>query len=129
VDCHRFDADPDPNCHLDANPRADPFPSFTDVGKCKFFFKLLVTALPVYRTMFYFPHQCQRCHNFKYFGLQLFHIPGIDMVPTDLDLPDPDQHALDAESPILIRIRQDDADPTRSRSGSTTLVHKLFCFA
>jgi hypothetical protein len=65
VDQQRFDADPDQNFHVDADPdpdpdwpqnnadpHADPTPSFTHV------FTLLVPVLPLYRTMFYLSHQC-----------------------------------------------------------------------
>jgi hypothetical protein len=42
------DPDPDPDWHQnDADPHADPTPSFTHVGKSDIFL-LLVTALPVY---------------------------------------------------------------------------------
>ncbi len=76
-------------------------------------------------TMFYLSHQCRRQHSFKYFDhhieifwkkvivYQLFHMPGIDT--------DPDRHALDAEpDPDLAN----DADPTRSGYGSTTLLSR-----
>jgi hypothetical protein len=55
VDRHRFDADPDPNFHVDAdldpdwhqnNADSHPTPSFTHVGKSEIFL-LLVTALPL----------------------------------------------------------------------------------
>ncbi len=60
MDRHRFDADldpdpsflidvdPDPDWHQnDADPHADPTPSFTHVGKSEYFVYFLVTALPV----------------------------------------------------------------------------------
>jgi hypothetical protein len=59
-------------------------------------FKLLVTALLVYN--FYLSHQCKIRHNFKYFEQHIEiceKMPGID---TDPDRPDPDRHALDADS-------------------------------
>jgi hypothetical protein len=33
VDRHRFDADPGPNSHVDADPDQDPTPSFKHVEK------------------------------------------------------------------------------------------------
>ncbi len=67
MDRHRFDADPDPdsNFHVDTNPDPDT-PDFAHVGKSEFSL-LLITALLSF-TMLYLSHQCQRCHNFKYFG-------------------------------------------------------------
>jgi hypothetical protein len=62
VDQQRFDADPDPNFHVDAvpdsdrypdwqqhvaNPHADPTPSFTHVWKILILFLLLVTAFSI----------------------------------------------------------------------------------
>jgi hypothetical protein len=39
MDCHRFDADPDPDptFHFDADPDPDPSSSYTQVGKSDFF--------------------------------------------------------------------------------------------
>jgi hypothetical protein len=50
VDPHRCDTDPDPNFYVDADPHADPTPSFTLVIKSEFFL-LLVTAFPVYNVL------------------------------------------------------------------------------
>jgi hypothetical protein len=44
------DPNPDPD-QYDADPHADPTPSFTLVGKSRFFKTLLVTALPVYNVL------------------------------------------------------------------------------
>jgi hypothetical protein len=38
VDRHRFDADPDPDLDTDLDTDPDPIPSFTHVGKLKFFY-------------------------------------------------------------------------------------------
>ncbi len=73
MDWHRFDADPDPNFHVDVDPmrqkdadtQADPTLSFMLVGNL-IFFQLFITALPVYNV--YLSYQCQRFHYFKYFG-------------------------------------------------------------
>ncbi len=57
--------------------------------------------MPVY--IVYLSHQWHSCRNFKYFRQYIMkfsgknrkiHLPGIY---TDLDSPDPDQHALDAD--------------------------------
>ncbi len=46
------DPDPDPDCHQnEADPYADPTPSFTHAGKSEYFLLLLVTALPVYHVL------------------------------------------------------------------------------
>jgi hypothetical protein len=63
VDRHRFDADPDPNVHVDCWCRSDPGriqndddlhanpnPSFTHVGKSESF-SLLIGALPIYNIL------------------------------------------------------------------------------
>ncbi len=78
VDWHLVGADPDPNFHVGANPDLKPDPDDDDLHadcgsyrkfhtcwKIIFFCLLLVSAL---QNMFYLSHQCQRCHNFKYFG-------------------------------------------------------------
>jgi hypothetical protein len=61
MDCHRFDADPDPDptFHFDADPAPDPTSNYTQVGKSDF-----LTSVPVYFTS----HQFHRCHKFQYFG-------------------------------------------------------------
>ncbi len=113
VDRHRFNADPDPNFHVDADPdqdpdpvrhqnntdpHADPTPSFTHVGKSEFLF-----------------HQCKICHLVLVFGQQIENCSKkvyFYEIFVCLEL-------------IPIRIRQNDADPTRSRSrsesGNTTM--------
>jgi hypothetical protein len=40
VDRHPFDADPEPNFHLDADPHEDPTPNFKHAEKSELFFKL-----------------------------------------------------------------------------------------
>jgi hypothetical protein len=81
VDRHHFDAEPDPdqNFHSDFDPDPDPDPdldlhhndadfhadspsSFTHVG----FLPLLYLQLRLFTT-FFFSHQRQMCHDFKYF--------------------------------------------------------------
>jgi hypothetical protein len=47
---------------------------------------------------------------------------GID---SDSDRPDPGRQALYVYPPPLIRVRQNDAEPSRSESGSTTMVPVL----
>jgi hypothetical protein len=47
--------------------------------------------------VFCLSHQCQRCHNFQYFGqhIETIHSPVIDTDPDRPD-PDPDPQTLDA---------------------------------
>ncbi len=89
------------------------------------------TALPVYNDL---SHQCQRYHNFKYFGhhieilwgkslvCKLFNMPGND---TDPDRPNPDLQPLDADL-------DPDPDPGKccgsdlSASGFITLLYSVF---
>ncbi len=60
------DPDPDPDMHqYDAVPHADPTPS-SQVLENPIFFTF--SDLRKF-TFFYLSHQCQRCHNFKYFFL------------------------------------------------------------
>jgi hypothetical protein len=61
VDRHNFDADPDPDPDLhqyDANPHADPTPTFTHVGK----YPSVHTTVSI---NFYTFYQCQMCHIFS----------------------------------------------------------------
>ncbi len=51
--------------------------------------------------MFYLSHQCQMCNNFQYFWPNIEIFICLDIIPTRIG-----------------RIRQNDADTTRSRSGS-----------
>jgi hypothetical protein len=58
VDRHRFDADSDPNFHVDADrhqndadPHADPTSRFPHVGKSKYFLLQLDAGMPVYNTL------------------------------------------------------------------------------
>ncbi len=112
MDRHRVDAAPDPD--LDSGltskqPHADFTPSLHMLENREMFY--------------YYSQQCQflmffcskMCHSFKYYGqnIEIFHekmkkihVLGID---TDPDRPW-----------VPIRIRQNDAEPTRSESGSTT---------
>ncbi len=98
MDRHRFDADPDPNFHVDADQNdagshAGPTPGFTHVRKSEYFLN------------FYLYSQHCQFKNFleKSEVYQLFHLLEIE---TDSGRPDPDRHALDA-NPVL------DPDPAK----------------
>ncbi len=125
VDRHRFetDPDPDPSFRVHAHPDPDPdqdwyqnnfdphsdlTPSFTHVGKSEFFL-LLVTALPLYNVSS-FSSVSNVSYVFSIFNSKFTFSGKIQryQVSICLDL-------------LPIRIRQKDADPTRSGSGSTTL--------
>jgi hypothetical protein len=76
VDRHRFDADPDPDLHVDDDPEQDPNPSFMYTELNSRVLKILRKRNNFHNfysqqgqfTMIFLSHQWQKCHNFKYFG-------------------------------------------------------------
>jgi hypothetical protein len=91
VDCHTFDANPDSNFHVDADPdpewhkkapHADPSPSFTHVGNSGFFllfYNVLSLSNVPYLCFQYFIQHIEISGKKVYH--HLFHLLGIDKVP------------------------------------------------
>ncbi len=143
VDRHPFDADPDPNqnFHYDADPDLDPdrhqkrcvqypYPDPTQnlntcwkIGENIYF--LYFYSQQCQFTMFFLSHKWKRCHNFKYFvqHVEMFWKKVKNTCASCLELIPIRIGRIRIGKPwitIPIRIRQNDADP--SRSGYTSLV-------
>jgi hypothetical protein len=114
------DPDPDPGWHQNnADPHADPTSSITHVVKAKKFFTFCHRIAILQCFIFLISVRCVVC--FQYFGKVYFinFFICLELIPNRFGLIRIGMPWMSI--PIRIQIRQNDADPTRSRSGSTTL--------
>jgi hypothetical protein len=78
---HRFDADPGPTFHFDADlnpdPDADPTSSFTHVEKSEFFFTFNNSSAS-FHCFIFLVSGMHRCHKYQYINIvdSVFKFPG-----------------------------------------------------